>query len=54
MNTEKNYEVRLKMVGEVVLVHGHNDGDVQVGVITFDFGKFASVDYSSSQLRAQK
>ncbi|MBN8967482.1 MAG: hypothetical protein J0G95_03335 [Rhizobiales bacterium] len=54
MHTEKNYQVRLKMVGEVMLVDGHDDGDVQVGAITFDLGKFASVDYSSSQLRAQK
>jgi len=55
MHTEKNYQVRLKMVGEVVLVDGHDDdGEVRVGAITFDLGKFASVDYSSSQLRAQK
>lgn len=55
MHNEKHYEVRLKMVGEVVLVDGHDDdGEVRVGAITFDLGKFASVDYSSSQLRAQK
>lgn len=55
MNVEKHYEVRLKMVGEVVLVDGHdNDDEMKVGAITFDFGKFASVDYKSSQLRAQK
>lgn len=55
MHTEKHYEVRLKMVGEVVLVDGHDDDDeMKVGAITFDLGKFASVDYNSSQLRAQK
>lgn len=55
MNTEKNYEIRLKMVGEVVLIDGHDDdGEVQVGAITFDFGRFAAVDYTSEQLRAQK
>ncbi|BEV45957.1 hypothetical protein [Afipia carboxidovorans] len=55
MHTEKNYEIRLKMVGEVVLVDGHdNDDEMKVGAITFDLGKLASVDYNSSQLRAQK
>jgi hypothetical protein len=55
MNTEKNYEIRLKMVGEVVVIDGHDDGDeMQVGAISFDLGKFVSVDYNSSQLQAQK
>lgn len=55
MHTEKHYEIRLKMVGEIVLVDGHDDDrDLNVGAITLDFGQFASVDYTSSQLRAQK
>ena len=55
MNTEKSYQIRLKMVGEIVLVDGHdNDDEMKVGAITFDLGKFASVDYNSSQLRAQR
>lgn len=55
MHTEKHYEVRLKMVGEVVLVDGDDsDDEMKVRAITFDFGRFATVDYTSSQLRAQK
>lgn len=55
MNVEKRYEIRLKMVGEVVLVDGQDDdNEVQVDAITLDFGRFAAVDYTSAQLRAQK
>jgi hypothetical protein len=54
MNVEKNYEVRLKVVGEVVRIGGHAaDDELKVNAIAFDLGDLATVYYSSSQLQAK-
>ena len=50
----KTYAIRLRLVGEIVLLNGDNDvGDLDVASIRKDFGKIAEAICDSSVLRAK-
>lgn len=50
----KTYAIRLKLVGEIVLLDGGNDvGDLDVASIRKDLGKLAEAVCDSSVLRAK-
>jgi hypothetical protein len=50
----KTYAIRLKLVGEIVLLNGDDDGgNLDVASIRKDFGKLAEAVCDSSELRAK-
>lgn len=56
MKPEKNYEIRLKLVGEVKLVGAseHEGEEIDLASITADLGKVAEAEMSSADLRKKR